>query len=229
MTTILVVEDDKNLRYGLEFNLGRQGWDVIGVGTAEEGRDRWRERRPDLVILDVMLPGMSGLELLEEIRATDRRTPIVMLTARADESDAVHALSLGCDDYVRKPFGVSELVARLAAVLRRADVARPASGPLRMGPWTLDLGNLRAVHDDQQEATLTAMEVEVLRLLLDHAGEVLRREDILQRIWGVGAQTPTRTLDNHVARLRKKLEADPAHPHLILTVHGVGYKLAADH
>lgn len=226
MTTILVVEDDKNLRYGLEFNLERQGWNVVGVETAEEGLTVWRDRHPDFVLLDVMLPGMSGLELLEQIRATDGRTPVMMLTARSDESDAVHALSLGADDYVRKPFGVSELVARIASVLRRARPVRLDDRPRNLGPWSLDLANLRATRSDDADVSLalTAMEVEVLRVLLDRPGEVLRREDVLQRVWGVGATTPTRTLDNHVARLRKKLEADPADPKLLLTVHGVGYK-----
>jgi DNA-binding response OmpR family regulator len=226
MTTILVVEDDANLRYGLTFNLTRQGWTVRDVETAEEGLEIWRHERPDLILLDVMLPGASGMDMLRAIRDEDRRTPITMLTARSDESDAILALSLGADDYVRKPFGVGELVARLTSMLRRASVLAP-SGPCRLGSWMLDLVNLRATHDDGREHALTTMEVEVLRLLLEHPGEVLRREDLLERVWGVGALTPTRTLDNHIARLRKKLEDDPAHPRLLLTVHGVGYKTHA--
>jgi two-component system alkaline phosphatase synthesis response regulator PhoP len=226
MTTILVVEDDANLRYGLTFNLTRQGWTVRDVETAEEGLEIWRHERPDLILLDVMLPGASGMDMLRAIRNEDRRTPITMLTARSDESDAILALSLGADDYVRKPFGEGELVARLTSMLRRTSLLAP-SGPCRLGPWTLDLTNLRATHDDGREHALTTKEVEVLRLLLEHPGEVLRREDLLERIWGVGALTPTRTLDNHIARLRKKLEDDPAHPRLLLTVHGVGYKTHA--
>ena len=226
MATILVVEDDAHLRFGLEFNLKQEGHEVLVAADGEAGLELWRSRHPDLILLDIMLPGRSGLEVLEDLRQSDRRTPVIILTARSDESDAVCALSLGADDYVRKPFGVSELLARIAAVLRRSERLGAADpGPVEIGAWTLDLPNLRA-RSESEEIALTATEVEILRALIARRGEVVSREDLLREIWGVGSTTPTRTVDNHVARLRKKLEADPHDPRLLLTIHGAGYKLA---
>ncbi len=221
---ILIVEDDTHLRFGITFNLEKEGYEVIATDNGEEGLELARDRSPDLVLLDIMLPGITGLEVLEKLRETGESPPVMMLTARADESDAVCALSLGADDYVRKPFGVSELVARIGAVIRRARPAAPSEATT-IGRWRLELENLRCL-DGADVVTLTTLEVEILRVLLERRGDVCRREELLERVWGVGAGALTRTLDNHVARLRKKIERDPAAPDLVLTVHGVGYKLS---
>ncbi len=225
MHRIILVEDEEHLRYGLEFNLKKEGFLVTGCSSAETGLDAWRESDCDLFLLDIMLPGMSGLEMLEIIREKDLSCPVVMLTARSDESDAVVALELGADDYVRKPFGVSELIARLRRILRRL----PQTGvPLgTIGPWTLDLDNYRISRNDQV-MSLTNMECAILQLLLANPGAVVSREDLLEKVWGPGMSTLTRTLDNHVARLRRKIELDPKEPTILLTVHGIGYKLASN-
>ena len=222
---ILLVEDDEHLRYGLRFNLQQRGYDVTECATGEEALQAIvNEDGFACVILDVMLPGISGMEVLTEIRKKNERLPVAILTARSDESDAVLALSLGADDYIRKPFGVSELMARIQMLVRRRDMTAVSSKPQALGPWTLDLENFR-VQQGKKMVVLTSMEVDLLSELLAHRGEVIRREDLLKRVWGVDSRTPTRTLDNHISRLRKKLESDAAHPQLILTVHGVGYKL----
>ena len=245
MANVLVIEDDEHLRFGLEFNLRRHGHAVTAVADAEAGRDVMRGEAVDLILLDIMLPGMSGLEWLEALRTSGHRGPIIVLTARAEETDAVHALSLGADDYVRKPFGVQELLARIDVILRRhatttkndgednddsASASSEVDGDqsrttVRVGQWTVDVANLRAKSSDGAECDLTALEVEILIALAKRPGDVVNREILLQEVWGVEAYTPTRTLDNHVARIRKKLEANPREPRNILTVHGVGYRL----
>lgn len=222
MPDIIVVEDDEHLRYGLKFNLEKDGFVVRDFGTAEEGRDAWRLKGCDLILSDIMLPGISGLELLEEIRKEDQ-VPFVMLTARSDESDAVLALDLGADDYVRKPFGVSELIARLHRILRRSVITRPAAETL--GPWTLDLENYR-VNREEESVQLTNIEAGILEELLKNPGAVVARETLLESVWGPGMSSLTRTLDNHIARLRRKIEVDAKNPLLVLTVHGIGYKIS---
>lgn len=228
--SIVIVEDDAHLRFGIEFNLKKEGYDVRAVGSAEDAAKAIAERAPDLAIFDIMLPGKNGLELLGDLRGSGREFPVVMLTARADEADAVTALSLGADDYVRKPFGLAELLMRIAAILRRThpgggERAQTGQTPSRdqLGEWRLDLEHVRAV-SPSGEVTLTTLECEILRVLMDAFGTVVRREDLLQKIWGLDNRALTRTLDNHVARLRKKLEIDPQNPRHLLTVHGVGYK-----
>jgi two-component system, OmpR family, alkaline phosphatase synthesis response regulator PhoP len=225
MAKILLVEDDKHLRYGIRFNLEREGHEVSEAESGEDGLEAARTQGPDLVLLDVMLPGISGMQVLETLRHEGFGNPILILTARSDESDAVTALSLGADDYIRKPFGVSELAARITAILRRigsGGATEQLAPPL--GPWTIDIANFRA-RSSEGEVALTSLEAEILATLLQHRGDVVSREDLLAQVWGIGSKTPTRTLDNHVARLRKKIEEDPSEPTLILTVYGVGYKV----
>lgn len=222
MTRLLVVEDDENLRFGIVFNLQREGYDVLEAGSGEDGIALLERERIDGIVLDVMLPGMSGFDVLQYVQRHRPNMPVLVLSARSDESDAVTALEMGAQDYVRKPFGLSELVARLRVVLRRRE-PRGAREGLRLGPWELDLDGQR-VRRDREETPLTTIECDLLRCLLARRGDVCKREDLLATIWGVGSETPTRTLDNHVARLRKKLEEDPAKPRLIVTVHGVGYR-----
>jgi two-component system, OmpR family, alkaline phosphatase synthesis response regulator PhoP len=223
---VLVVEDDAHLRFGLEFNLKKDGYEVTAVASAEEAEAALGHAKPDLAIFDIMLPAASGLDLLKAVRARGDTFPVLMLTARSDEADVVTSLALGADDYVRKPFGLAELLARIAAILRRwGKNATDAGLPPKLGPWTLDLANLRARSADV-EVTLTNLEAELLSALTARPGDVHRREELLERIWGVSSSHLTRTLDNHVARLRKKLEVEPQNPRLILTVHGAGYKVA---
>lgn len=228
MARILLVEDDQHLRFGIAFNLNKEGHEVIQAGTAEEAKPHLKIKPPDLLLLDLMLPGQSGFLFLEELRRDGHSFPVMMLTARSDESDAVTALSLGADDYVRKPFGLAELTARIAAILRRggSKAAGEKSAPIRIGKKSVDLQNLR-IFSDEGDLAMTGTEVEILSVMLESAGQVIRREDLLRRIWGIQGRSLTRTLDNHVARLRKKLEDDPADPRHLLTIHGVGYKLLA--
>ena len=225
---VLIVDDEANLPIFLKDFLEECGFDVSMAVTGKSALRVALENPPDAIILDVDLPDTDGYTLCRAMRRTStlRTVPIVMLTARSDEADVVTALALGADDYVRKPFGLAELLARVAAILRRwgASTRAEATKPM-LGPWTLDLGNLRA-RSGPVEVTLTNLEAEILSLLLARPGEVYRREEVLERIWGVTSAHLTRTLDNHVARLRKKLEVEPQNPRLILTVHGIGYRTA---
>ncbi len=222
-TNLLVVEDDDNLRFGIVFNLEREGYRVVEARTGEEGLEHLERETFEGVLLDVMLPGMSGFDVLRALQNRPQSPRVLVLSARSDESDAVTALTLGAEDYVRKPFGLSELIARLRVILRRP--AEAVAETSHLGTWQLDLQNLRA-HEGNRQITLTTIETDLLRELLTHRGQVCRREDLLERVWGVGSETPTRTLDNHVARLRKKLDREGHEGgSLIQTVHSVGYRV----
>jgi DNA-binding response OmpR family regulator len=235
MAAILLVEDDPHLRFGVQWNLEREGHRVVAFERGEEALACFARESFELVLLDLMLPGISGFEVLRALRERSATLPVLVLSARADEADAVTALGHGADDYVRKPFGLSELLARIAAVLRRASPAR-GDGAERaavvaewtlLGDWRLDLANLVAT-GPRGELRFTTIEAELLAALLAKRGELCRREELLQRVWGLGTQTLTRTLDNHIARLRKKLEPDPASPRYLQTVHGAGYTIPRD-
>lgn len=218
-----MVEDDANLRYGLRFNLAREGHTILEACSAEDADEILQRETVHLAILDVMLPGASGLELLERIRNSNQRFPVLMLTARGEESDAVAALRIGADDYVRKPFGVAELVARIEGLLRRSAAVAPMRTKVVLGTWTIDL-DARIARRGHEEVQLTSTEAQLITVLLEQ-DEAIPRERLLARVWGVGSRTPTRTLDNHVARLRRKLEDVPDSPRLLVTVHGLGYRL----
>jgi DNA-binding response OmpR family regulator len=219
---ILLVEDDADLARGLSFNLRHEGYDVAVAGTVKDGRRAAGKGDVDLVILDLALPDGDGLEILKSLRGAGSRVPVLCLTARGQETDVVMGLGTGADDYVTKPFGLAELFARIAALLRRAG---PAGGEvLRLGAAEVDLA-ARRVRRDGKEEDLTPVETDLLRYFLARRGQAVERERILQDLWGVVSRHETRTLDNHVARLRKKLEADPAKPRLLVTVHGAGYRL----
>ncbi|MBA2300348.1 MAG: response regulator transcription factor [Chloroflexi bacterium] len=220
---ILLVEDDTSIREVTAIGLRNAGFTVETASDGREGLDRFEREPFDLVLLDVMLPRMDGLEVCRAIRRTST-IPVVMLTARADTLDVVVGLEAGADDYVRKPFEVPELVARVRAAVRRVG-RRPEddSAQLRLGPLDIDIAG-RTVTRDGRDIPLTRTEFDLLADLARHAGQVLARDTLLDRIWGYDYLGDSRLVDVAVGRLRAKVEADPAAPELILTVRGAGYK-----
>ena len=225
---ILLVEDDPSIREITALGLRAAGFTVDTAADGVEGVERWRHDRPDLVLLDVMLPRLDGLEVLRAIRR-EATTPVVMLTARADTIDVVVGLESGADDYVRKPFEMPELVARVRAALRRRDAeadATPGSeGVLRLGALLIDPGG-RTVTRAGSEIALTRTEFDLLATLARHPGQVFARDALLDHVWGYDYLGDSRLVDVAVGRLRSKVEADPANPTLVLTVRGAGYKAA---
>jgi DNA-binding response OmpR family regulator len=222
--TILVVEDESTLQKTLRYNLEREGYAVLSAEDGEEGLKLARQKRPDLYILDIMLPRLDGLSLLRILRR-ETQAPVLMLTARVDEVDRVAGLETGADDYLTKPFGMRELVARVRALLRRAEV-----GPRRVEKPIIEAKNLvvdtrrRHVTRDGEAVSLKPKEFDLLAFLMAHAGEVFSREELLNRVWGYEFAGGSRTVDVHVRWLREKIEADPSAPHLVQTVRGAGYR-----
>jgi DNA-binding response OmpR family regulator len=223
MARILVIEDDPAILRGLADNLGCESHEVLTAGDGESGYALALAHKPDLILLDLMLPRMSGYELCRKLRAESVATPIVMLTARGDEADRVVGLDLGADDYITKPFSVRELLARIRAVLRRAQVHSALPAELRFGNVVVDFRRYEARRGDRP-VELTRKEFGLLRLLAARSGEPVTRDDLLNEVWGYEAMPTTRTVDNHVASLRAKLEDNPSDPRHLFTVHGVGYK-----
>jgi DNA-binding response OmpR family regulator len=228
---ILVAEDDRYIRQGLIDSLESEGYQVVPAEDGAEALRLFRTEAPDLVLLDIMMPGRNGYDVCREIRRGDARTPILMLTAKGEEIDKVVGLELGADDYVTKPFGVRELLARIAAVLRRARRGSQGGGGDPRVPARFRLGEAEvdrtryAGRLGDREFRLTPREMQLLELFFLHPGEVLSRDRLLNAVWGIGYEGTTRTLDQHVAQLRKKIETDPASPRTLVTVHGVGYRL----
>jgi DNA-binding response OmpR family regulator len=225
--TILAIEDDPAILRGLSDNLRFEGYTVLTATDAERGYQLQRERKPDLIVLDLMLPGMSGYEFCRKLRGEGVTTPILMLTARAEEADRVLGLDLGADDYVTKPFSVRELMARVRARLRRSQpvAGSPPSLPdqLRFGGVEIDFPKYEA-RRDRKSVEMTRKEFAMVRFLASRAGEVVTRDELLNEVWGIESYPSSRTVDNHVAGIRAKLERDPSQPEHIKTVHGVGYK-----
>jgi two-component system alkaline phosphatase synthesis response regulator PhoP len=220
---ILIVEDEPNMVAGLRDNFEYEGYRVITAGDGVEGLDRALKESPDLVLLDVMMPKMSGLEVCKQLKAKRPAMPIIMLTARGQEVDKVVGLELGADDYVTKPFSVRELMARVKAVMRRSrflpkDMERYSFGNINV--------DLRACRVDRHgvRVDLSSKEFELLKFFIGHPGENLSRERLLEEVWGYDRFPTTRTVDAHIVHLRQKLEPNPEEPQFLLTVHGTGYK-----
>ena len=226
MKKILIIEDDLAILRGLKDNLEYESYEVTTATDGEKGYCFIREKKPDLVILDLMLPKMSGYELCRKVRAEGNTTPILMLTARGEEVDRILGLDLGADDYVTKPFSVPELLARIRALFRRVHLSKSGGLPntLEFGDVFIDFKRFEA-RKAGKALDLSRKEYGVLRLLAAKAGEVVSRDELLDEVWGFNQYPTTRTVDNHVALLRSKLENDPADPKYLITVHGVGYKL----
>lgn len=223
MATILVIEDDLKILRGLEMNLEFEGYTVLTATEGYEGLKKAMEEPADLLLLDLMLPGLSGYDICRKVRERKPGLPILMLTAKGQEIDKVAGLDLGADDFVTKPFGVSELMARIRALLRRCEARGRALERYSFGNVTLDFKKYQA-EVAGKKVELSAREFDLLRYLIEHASEAVHRSDLLDKVWGYDVTPTTRTVDSFVLDLRKKLEADPSHPEHILTVRGVGYK-----
>jgi DNA-binding response OmpR family regulator len=222
--TILVIEDDPSITMGLELNLTAEGYSVLLAHDGQEGLARAKEEGIDLVILDVMLPGLNGFEVLRALRRSGHSVPVLMLSARGAEIDKVMGLELGAEDYVTKPFGVAELMARVKAVLRRDGKVRAnRDAVFRAGELEIDPATREVVRGGQR-VELTATEFDVLLCLIEARGRVLSREQIQSRVWGPDHHGTTRTVDNFLLQLRNKLEDAPTEPRHLITVRGVGYR-----
>lgn len=223
MTRILVVEDNADLAYGLKNNLEIEGYQVELAADGARGLQRIRTAPLDLVILDLMLPELDGFRVLRSMRAEACNTPVLILTARGEESDKVRGLKLGADDYVTKPFGVLELLARVEALLRRTATASPPRAE-RIGDIEINRAS-RTVVRNGTPVDLAPKEYDLLIALADRNGAVASRMELMRQVWGYADSVITRTIDTHIAELRRKLERDPATPQLILTVRKTGYRL----
>lgn len=220
---ILLVEDEPNLVRGLTDALEHHGYSVLAAHDGKQGLDLALSGRPDLILLDVMLPGMNGMQVCHELRRRNVQTPVIMLTAKSQESDKVEGLDLGADDYVTKPFSVRELLARVRAHLRRNGNEEQGPERVTIGEATVDFKRY-AVYRGAEQFELTDREVDLLRLMIEHPHEVITRDRLLDEVWGFNAYPTTRTIDTFVYRLRQKLETDSQKPQHLLTVRGAGYK-----
>lgn len=221
-TRILIIEDEAAIAEGIAYNLRREGYEVVRAADGETGLAEARRTRPDLVLLDLMLPGLSGLEVCQALRR-DGSLPVIMLTARDTETDKVVGLTVGADDYVTKPFSMAELLARVKAVLRRASAAPEAADRVEAGEVVLDVAR-HEVLVRGAPVELSPKEFDLLRVLMSNRGRVLTRERLLSRVWGEERYVDERTVDVHVRWLRRKIEQEPSEPRLIQTVRGTGYR-----
>jgi len=225
VTTVLIVEDELKITRLVRDYLEQAGFAVLEAADGQAALSMARAERPDMIVLDLSLPGLDGLDVTRRLRETSS-VPIIMLTARTEESDRIVGLELGADDYVTKPFSPKELVARIRAVLRRADATVGAAEMVRAGPVTIDIPKRQVAVGDHDDVELTATEFDVLLALARHPGRIFTRAQLLDRVHGVSFESYERSIDAHIKNIRRKIEADPRRPELVLTVYGVGYKFA---
>ena len=222
---IAVIEDDASVRKSLVMNLELEGYKTVTAGDGEEGIKVVEEHKPELIILDVMMPKKDGLQATKELRNSGNSSPLILLTARSTEVDKVLGLELGADDYLAKPFGMRELMARVSALLRRTQKTSEVD-QVKFGDVVVDFKAYRAERSEQP-LELSAREYRLLRYLVAKQGAVVTRDELLDEVWGYNSYPSTRTVDNHIARLRAKVETNVDEPRHILTVHGVGYKFVS--
>jgi len=222
---ILVIEDEPDIVRGLKDSLEFEGFEVLAAGDGRDGVRLARERAPDCILLDLMLGDVNGYAVCEEIRGHNSVVPIIMLTARSQESDKIRGLDVGADDYVTKPFSIGELIARIKAIFRRQSRLAGQDEILRIGPSEINVKKHTLARKGKKPEPLTFYEVELLKLLHERAEQPVSRDEILDKIWGIQANPSNRTVDNFIVKLRRKVEDDHKRPRHILTVYGYGYKL----
>lgn len=221
---ILIIEDEEDLVKGLKLNLDDEGYEVSWAFNGEDGIRKALEEAPDLILLDIMLPRMNGLDVCRELRQKNVGVPVVMLTAKGDEVDKVVGLEIGADDYMTKPFGIRELLARIKAHLRREKrEGIKVPNVYAFGEVEIDFSHFK-IRRKRKEQDITSLECEMLKYFIVHKGEVVTRDMLLDKIWGYEKFPTTRTIDNHILKLRKKIEENPSHPRYILSVYGEGYR-----
>lgn len=227
MQKVLIIEDEQQMAYALKDNFELEGYEVSLAFDGEEGLSKALSEEDDLIILDVMLPKLSGFDVCQSIRKKGITTPIIMLTARSTDYDKVRGLEYGADDYVTKPFSLIELLARVKAVLRRGSLRKSEEEEsmfAEIGRLKIDFSTYNCIVDNQN-VKMSHTEIEILRHLWSHKNQIVRREDIMKHVYGIEGDISTRSIDNFIVKLRQKIEEDAAEPKYILTVHGLGYKL----
>jgi DNA-binding response OmpR family regulator len=225
MKKILIVEDEPNMVKGLKDNLEFEGYEVDTATEGNTGLQKVTGNKYDLILLDIMLPGVSGLDICRSARKNGVDTPIILLTAKGEEIDKVLGLELGADDYITKPFSLRELLARIKAILRRAPAANGnADAMIKIGNIEVNFKNYVALHGIR-EVKMSHKEFEILHYLYKNEGKTVDRDDLMSNVWGIEYEITTRTIDNFILKLRQKIETDPNNPKIILTVHGIGYKM----
>jgi DNA-binding response OmpR family regulator len=231
---ILIAEDDPAILAGVSDLLKLEGYGVLEAANGAAAIELYKKSRPDLILMDVMMPLMNGYDVCREIRRSDEITPILMLTAKGEEVDKVVGLELGADDYIVKPFGIAELTARIRSALRRAAIRKKMSSSdieeteLMIGDAVIDFGRMMVKRKEDEEVPLTPKETEMLRYFARNPDKVISREALLDAVWGIepDCDITTRSVDQHVARLRHKIETEPSKPRIIITVHGAGYRFS---
>lgn len=224
MKKILIIEDERDMVTGLQFNLEARDYSVIAAFDGESGYHKALEEKPDLLILDLMLPKLNGYEVCKLLKKEVPDLPIIMLTAKSQEAEIVTGLELGADDYITKPFSVLELLARIKALLRRTYSSPETRETYRIGNLEINFGKYQARKNDRP-LKLSPREYEILKCLVTKQGEIVTRDDLLKQVWGYDSFPNTRTIDAHMVKLRQKIEDNPGDPKLIVTIHGIGYKL----
>lgn len=229
MTRILIVEDEEAMRNGLKDNLEFEGYEIETAEDGKIGLSKINNNKYDLIVMDVMMPNLSGFEVCKKMRSAGNKTPVILLTARGEEIDKILGLELGADDYITKPFSVRELIARIKAILRRTENSTNNDSNnvlLNLGRLKLDFTNY-AAYENESEVSMTHREFELIKYLYERRNQTVSRDDLLKNIWDQNVFTTTRTIDNFIVKLRQKMEEDPNNPKIILTVHGIGYKMIA--